>query len=69
MRFSGDSLRLLLDIRAGKLTFDEIMNLAEGLIADCEKLKATTSLPEACDPAIASGVLREITAAWEGRIA
>ncbi len=69
VRFTGDSLRLLLDIRAGKLAFDEIMNLAEGLIADCEKLKATSSLPEACELAVSSRVLREITAAWERRIA
>jgi uncharacterized protein len=69
VRFEGESLRLLLDIRAGKLSFEEIMALAEGLIADCERLKPLSSLPEACDLAMASRLLRDLTQTWERRTA
>jgi uncharacterized protein len=68
VRFKGESLRLLMEIRAGKLTFDQIMSMAEGLVADCERLKASSNLPESCDIARASRALRELTANWERRI-
>ena len=69
VRFTGESLRLLMSIRAGEMSFDQILSLAEGLVADCERLKAASPLPEACDPARASRLLREITQDWEARIA
>lgn len=67
VRFDGEPLELLLAIRAGKLAFGQIMELAEGLIADCERLKAVSGLPEVCDAAHAAALLRELTAAWEQR--
>jgi hypothetical protein len=69
VRFTGESLRLLMSIRAGELSFDQILSLAEGLVADCERLKATSSLPETCDVPLASRLLRELTRSWEERIA
>jgi len=67
VRFAGEDLQLLLDIRAGKRSFDDIMALADALIADCERLKVKSDLPETCDATQASILLRELTAAWEAR--
>jgi uncharacterized protein len=67
VRFSGNQLALLMSIRAGRLSFDEIMSIAEGLLADCERLKAASDLPEECDTAQAGALLRAITSEWEGR--
>jgi predicted nucleotidyltransferase len=69
VRFEGEPLQLLLDIRAGKQTFEEILALAEGLIADCERLRAVSDLPEICDTTAASRLLRSLTSAWERRVA
>jgi len=65
VRFSGDQLALLMSIREGKTTFDEIMSIAHSIIADCERLKATTDLPHECDRGEAEALLREITEHWE----
>jgi predicted nucleotidyltransferase len=65
VRFSGDQLTLLMSIREGKIPFEEIMTLANSIIADCERLKAAARLPEKCDMAAAEALLREITEHWE----
>jgi predicted nucleotidyltransferase len=67
VRFAGDQLTLLMSIREGCLSFDEIMGVAEGLLADCERLKAESDLPEVCDTAQANALLREVTNEWDGR--
>ena len=68
VRFEGQSLNLLLDIRAGKVTFVEIMNHANELISDCDRLKLTAELPEKCDIAAADALLLELTQDWERRV-
>ena len=65
VRFSGDQLALLMSIREGRMTFDEIMSVANSIIADCERLKAAADLPDECDSAAAEVLLREITERWE----
>jgi hypothetical protein len=67
VRFDGDQLELLLNIREGKLSFDEIMSIAQDILADCERLKATADLPEFCDAEQATMLLQEITGYWEKR--
>jgi hypothetical protein len=67
VRFHGEQLALLMSIRTGALTFDEIMSIAEGVLADCERLKASADLPEICDVAQASALLQSITRSWEDR--
>jgi uncharacterized protein len=67
VRFSGEELALLMSIRGGRRTFDEIMAIAEGLLADCERLKDASDLPNACDPERATELLRELTSQWERR--
>ena len=69
VRFAGESLELLLSIRAGQLSFDQILSIAEGLQADCERLKARSDLPDRCDPAEASRLLQSLTSAWEAELA
>jgi predicted nucleotidyltransferase len=69
VRFHGESLQLLMSIRAGEMSFDQIMVTAEALVADCERLKALSPLPDTCDVPRASKLLRELTGAWERRIA
>jgi hypothetical protein len=68
VRFEGESLSLLLNIRAGKMTFDQIMGIAHELMSKCESLKATTKLPQSCDMAAADALLSEITQDWERRV-
>lgn len=67
VRFHGDQLALLISIRDGKLSFDEIMSIAQDILADCERLKATADLPDTCDVSQATMLLKEITDHWEKR--
>ncbi len=68
VRFSGGDLALLKAIRAGKKSFDEIMSIAEALVAECETAKRASNLPDTCDVVEASKLLARITAAWEARV-
>ena len=68
VRFTGDDLTLLMSIREGRLSFDEIMSIAQDILADCERLKATAGLPDVCDAARANALLREVTEHWENRM-
>jgi predicted nucleotidyltransferase len=67
VRFAGDDLALLMSIRQGQRPFEEIMQIAEGLLADCERLAAGADLPQECDAQAAAAVLQELTAGWERR--
>jgi hypothetical protein len=68
VRFKDEDLALLLSIRAGSRSFDEIMSLARDLTADCERLAAAADLPESCDLTRATALLQELTAQWEARV-
>ncbi|HYR83545.1 MAG TPA: nucleotidyltransferase domain-containing protein [Terriglobia bacterium] len=68
VRFSGEDLALLMSIREGRLSFDEIMSIAKDILADCERLKATAGLPDVCDAGRANALLREVTEHWENRM-
>jgi predicted nucleotidyltransferase len=67
VRFEGEQLELLMAIRAGHRTFDEIMTIAEDILADCERLKDIADLPDSCDATRASALLQTITEKWERR--
>jgi predicted nucleotidyltransferase len=68
VRFEGDQQELLISIREGKHSFPEIMSIAEDILADCERLKIAADLPDICDVAEATMLLKEITEHWERRI-
>jgi predicted nucleotidyltransferase len=67
VRFEGQCLTLLMDIRAGKMSFDQIMNVANGLMSECDGLKLSANLPRKCDMAAADALLLELTKDWERR--
>ena len=67
VRFSGEQLALLMSIREGKRSFDEIMQLAQSILVECETLKQSSNLPDTCDAGRASELLRKITKHWEQR--
>jgi uncharacterized protein len=67
VRFVGEELALLRSIREGQRSFEEIMQIATGLLDDCERLAAVADLPEECDANAADALLRDLTAAWEKR--
>jgi len=67
VRFSGEQLSLLMSIREGRRSFDEIMQIAEDLLADCERLKTQANHPDVCDKARASELLCSLTKNWERR--
>jgi predicted nucleotidyltransferase len=66
VRFEGEQLALLMSIREGKLSFEEIMSIAQEILADCERFKATADLPETCDLRLATELLQAVTHHWEG---
>jgi predicted nucleotidyltransferase len=68
VRFSGVDLQLLLDIRAGKLRFDQIMEIANSVMADCERLRSSTHLPDKSDRRAAARLLKDLTLQWQSRV-
>jgi hypothetical protein len=67
VRFAGEPLSLLMSIREGRRSFEEIMGIAEELLEECEGLKEKSDLPELADPKAATRLLRELTSQWEAR--
>lgn len=67
VRFDGEALQLLRAIREGRMGFESIMEIAQGIMAECEELKARSSLPDHCDAAAADQLLAELTMTWEAR--
>ena len=67
VRFEGEPLALLRAIRAGRHTYEEIMAMAQDIVAECETLKARSALPDHVDPAQATRLVQDLTASWEAR--
>lgn len=67
VRVSGESLQLLRDIRTGRYRYEEILAIADDIVADCERLKTHSDLPEEPDAAAANALLFRLTEAWEDR--
>lgn len=67
VRVEGEALQLLRDIRNGRYRYDDIMQMAQDIVADCERLKPRAALPEETDSAAASALLRRLTQDWEHR--
>ena len=49
VRFEGDKLQLLRDIRAGKYEYEEIMKVVDSELNDLKKLEEISSLPDETD--------------------
>lgn len=67
VRFEGEGLELLMSIRGGRRSFDEIMEIASGLLADCERFKKQSDLPDVCNSSRASDLVHTLTSSWETR--
>jgi uncharacterized protein len=67
VRFAGESLALLRNIRAGKLSYEQIINIANDLRADCQAIRERNDLPEIVQPSLATRILQELTYDWEKR--
>lgn len=67
VRVGGESLQLLRDVRNGRYRYEEILQMADAIVADCERLKAVSALPPETDAAAADALLQELTLAWESR--
>lgn len=67
VRFEGEARALLLDVRAGRFSYDDVMQMAEEIKARCESLRNHADLPETAEIAAVDNLLRELTHAWEQR--
>lgn len=67
VRFEGASRELLLRVRAGRLSYAEVMGLATDLQARCIAQGATADLPEHVDAREIDRLLAELTRHWEDR--
>lgn len=67
VRVGGDELQLLRDVRNGRYRYEQILEMADAIVADCERLKAVSTLPAETDAAAADALLQELTLAWEER--
>jgi predicted nucleotidyltransferase len=65
VRFTGSDRQTLLDIRAGRFSYEEVMRMAEDIKAQCAALRDRADLPEACDTNQAERLLRTLTNLWE----
>lgn len=67
VRFEGKDRQTLLDIRAGRFTYEEVMHMAEDIKAQCATLRDRADLPEAADIGETERLLKTLTAMWEHR--
>ena len=67
VRVEGETLQLLRAIREGRYRYDEILEMADAIVADCERLKPLSELPAEIDAAAANALLQELSDDWERR--
>jgi hypothetical protein len=67
VRFEGRQRDLLLRVRAGRLSYAEVMALADEIKGRCSALRDRADLPEAADAAQVDALLSELTVHWEQR--
>ncbi len=65
VRFNGDKLQELRDIRTGRFGYDELVSKAEALSGKLAILRETSHLPEAADIHQIDTLLLDITRKWQ----
>ena len=65
MRFSGEKLQELRDIRSGRFGYDELVAKAEALSERLAAGREKSSLPETSDIGEINTLLIDITRKWE----
>lgn len=67
VRVDGAELETLRQIRAGRMTYADIMHLAEDLRDDCLRRRDFAALPERVDPAMLRTTLINLTRQWQSQ--
>jgi hypothetical protein len=65
VRFEGEQRELLLSIRKGRYRYDELIDMAEAIVARCSDKAAMSHLRPTIDTAMADRLLLDITTHWE----
>jgi len=65
VRFEGEPLQLLRDIRDGRFAYDDLIRMADERFAAFSASLQTSNLPEAVEPERIDTLLHEITEEWE----
>lgn len=69
VRFEGEQLEFLMNVRNGAFKYDELIERAESKSANLEELHDRCKLPERPDSEKAERLLKEITTDWESQYA
>ncbi|MCQ2380585.1 MAG: nucleotidyltransferase domain-containing protein [Victivallaceae bacterium] len=64
VRFSGERLQELMDIRAGKFSYDELLSRANALSCELGSLRESSDLPESANLDAVNGLLLAVTEKW-----
>ena len=65
VRFEGNQLQLLLDIKSGQFPYADLIRMADERFAQFSASLETSILPESVDTRKVDVLLREITGEWE----
>lgn len=65
VRFTGEKLQFLYDIREGRFTYEHLMEIAEQKFAELSAAVVDSSLPQQPDVVAVDDLLREMTQRWE----
>ncbi len=65
VRFEGEQLQMLLDIREGKYPYGELIRMVDAKLEELDGTLQHSKLPEAADATAIDRLLAEITAEWE----
>ena len=65
VRFEGEQLQMLLDIRSGKFRYEELIGMADARYAELHETLKNSRLAETADSAAIDRLLTEITIEWE----
>lgn len=65
VRVEGEQRELLLSIRQGRYRYDDLIDMAETIVARCMDKTALSHLRPTIDTTIPDRLLREITSLWE----
>jgi hypothetical protein len=67
VRFEGEQLRTLLDIREGRFSYDDLITMVNAKLEGLNETQQNSALPERADAAAINRLLTEITQEWEAK--
>jgi hypothetical protein len=69
VRFCGTRLKLLMDVRAGKFAYEQLLDMGAARIETLQNLHAKSTLPDQPDHEFVEDLLLSITRQWEDQYA